>query len=98
MFRRALGIARINAPVRHYTDHHHMQYPIEPLIAYGIPGYFFFFFLIWARMSTVYTKRADFKKDYNRRWQRTLGKGYGWAEDFGPKRETIFRNLPTATK
>lgn len=100
MFRRALQTpaSKLAVAARPYTDYQHFKYPICGAIAYGIPAYFLFFWFIWVRMGTVFTKRNEYKKDYFRVWRRKLGSGYGWSEDFGPQKETLFKNLPSSVE
>jgi hypothetical protein len=98
MFRRALKPCQsVTAAVRKYTDFQHFKYPVDPVWAYGVPLYYAFFFVIWFRMSTVFTKRGEYKNDYLRVWKRKLGTGYAWSDAWGPEIQTFYKNLPSGT-
>lgn len=98
MFRRVLTPStKLSTAVRKYTDYHHFKYPVDPRYAYGVPLYFFFFFVIWFRMGTVFTKRGEYKNDYLRVWKRKMGTGYQWSDAWGPEIQTFYKNLPTDT-
>ena len=95
MFRRvAVPSTKRAVGTRAFTDYHHYPYPTMWSVAIGIPAIYFASYILFMRMGTIFTKRAEFKKDYLRIWRRKLGKGYKWSDEFGPQIENIYKNIP----
>ncbi len=96
MLRRVLNTQPLMAQgsVRRFTDYLHMQYPIWYNMSYLTWGLWTILYIGFMRTSSVFTARASYKEDNLRIWRRKLGKGYKWAEDWGPEVKTMFRNIP----
>lgn len=105
MLRRALSVntARTLASrptiSRCYTNYQHIKYPIHWKACAWLIGYFTVLWLGYVRVGSIYTYRSkSYKYDYLNIWERKLGKGYQWADAWGPEMTTIFKNLPVAVE
>jgi hypothetical protein len=99
MMRRFTPSVAVSRQTRSYTDYHHHTYPQIKTITVGVPigiMAYWFVFLFWG--SNLYEKNRVYKKNLLRSWKRRMGTGYGWAEDFGPTKEHVFKNLPTSAE
>ncbi|EAN97661.1 hypothetical protein C3747_40g893c [Trypanosoma cruzi] len=100
MFRRALGpqasriLARTSSSARCYTNYEHVKYPVDTQALACILGYFFVMWVLMARMGSLFSWRSEYKRDYLRVWRRKLGKGYKWSDEWGPKMDTVWKNVP----
>ena len=96
MLRRAFQSAPLKTAgtVRSYTDYTHFHYPVWYGCTALTASLWFALFIGFMRSGSVYTKRASYKEDNLRIWRRKLGKGYKWAEDWGPEVKSLFKNVP----
>jgi hypothetical protein len=96
MLRRSINsqLTAVTGSVRRYTDYSHYDYPIWHGLSWLTFGLWFALYVGFMRTGSVYTKRSSWKEDNLRIWRRKLGKGYKWAEDWGPEVKTMFKNLP----
>jgi hypothetical protein len=96
MLRRALVSKPLAAlgSARGYTDYTHFNYPVWTNCSVLLASLWISLYVGFLRAGTVYANRSSYKEDNLRIWRRKLGKGYKWAEDWGPEVKTIFKNLP----
>nr|CCC93761.1 conserved hypothetical protein [Trypanosoma congolense IL3000] len=100
MFRRVAGaetsraVAKLGVSSRRYTNYDHVHYPVDTKAVLCVLGYFCTLWVVFARIGSLFSYRANYKEDYLRVWRRKLGTGYQWADAWGPQMDTFFRNVP----